>query len=132
MKGFKCPSCGKTSFAEYWNDMTLSKCQNRQQRRAYVPIENETGKKLWYVCPECAANHWKRHIKIAEFTKEDVNVGELDPETVCEFCIHDSYCDHVGVTGGPNGPIYAPCADNDPETYFDYDAYIKSLEEERK
>lgn len=33
------------------------------------------------------------------------------------------------MTGGPNGPIYPPCCDNDPESYVDED-YLREVYEE--
>lgn len=49
-------------------------------------------------------------------------IEEHDPEELCGYCIYGIDCEG-GVTGGPNGPIYPPCDDSDPEHWFDIDAY---------
>lgn len=56
-------------------------------------------------------------------------IDEYDVDELCKYCIYEIDCSGGSVTGGPNGPIYAPCADSDPENWFDIDAY---KEEEMK
>jgi len=52
-------------------------------------------------------------------------------DEVCKFCLYDIDCNHRAVSGGPNGPIYAPCADGEPERYIDVDALQEAYDEER-
>lgn len=44
----------------------------------------------------------------------------------CEYCICNYGCPR-GVTGGPNGPIYSPCADRDISVMLDLDALLEDL-----
>ena len=57
--------------------------------------------------------------------------AELADEEICAYCNYSADCNcGGGVIGGPNGPIYPPCADKDASTYFDMDAYLADQEEE--
>lgn len=55
-------------------------------------------------------------------------VENLDLDEICKYCTYGIDCPGP-VTGGPNGPIFAPCHDGNPENWFDLDSYI---EEERE
>ena len=61
----------------------------------------------------------------------EVNVKEmmdsLDAEELCKYCSYNSDCDG-DVRGGPNNPIYPPCADGLDEDYFDLEAYLSDME----
>ncbi len=52
-----------------------------------------------------------------------------DGDDYCKYCKYDSNCNH-GVTGGPNGPIYPPCADSDIEKLLDTESLLEDLENE--
>lgn len=60
---YRCGACSWTSTAIDINDCTMNKyCKNRQQRRAYVPIEKtKFGDKRWYTCPCCGDNISRRN-----------------------------------------------------------------------
>ncbi len=63
---------------------------------------------------------------IDEITQEIVDRhGEKE---LCKYCIHEGDCSG-GVVGGPNGPIYPPCADSKPEDWFDLDSYVEGRKE---
>lgn len=57
---------------------------------------------------------------------------KIDENNVCQYCIYELDCNHCAVSGGPNGPIYAPCCDDDPETYIDMNALQEAYDEEMK
>lgn len=45
----------------------------------------------------------------------------INHDMLCDVCRFRRYgCG--GLTPGPNGPIYPPCADGDPENYVDEDS----------
>lgn len=45
----------------------------------------------------------------------------LHDDLCCQICIYRSDCSGGGVHGGPNGPIYPPCADKDFDLWVDED-----------
>ena len=50
-------------------------------------------------------------------------------DRLCDACKYQYDGCSGGVTGGPNGPIYPPCCDSDPEKYVDED-YLRETYEE--
>ena len=59
----------------------------------------------------------------------------IDKDRLCDVCRYNMiYNCHGGVRGGPNGPIYPPCADGDLERFVDEnlieDVYEELVEEE--
>lgn len=52
----------------------------------------------------------------------------MDHERVCDCCIHNGDCSG-GIHGGPNGPIYPPCAECDPLVYMDTDLIAEVYDE---
>lgn len=59
----------------------------------------------------------------------DEALKELDEmdEELCNYCKYSEDCSK-GVSGGPSGPIYPPCADGCSEDYIDVEAYIEAKE----
>lgn len=56
---------------------------------------------------------------------------EHDSEDMCQYCHYD--CDNTGVRGGPNGPVYPPCADwddSDHAEHLDIEAILEDMKEE--
>ena len=50
----------------------------------------------------------------------DTMMNAADAEEVtCDICRYFDECGGNAVSGGPNGPIYAPCTDNDPRLWVD-------------
>ncbi|WP_024294962.1 hypothetical protein [Lacrimispora indolis] len=56
-------------------------------------------------------------------------IDNLDGEVLCKYCTFSLDCSG-GVKGGPDGPIFPPCADGLDECYFDLDSYLEDLEKE--
>ncbi len=55
-------------------------------------------------------------------------IDSLDGEELCRYCVYSTDCSK-GVTGGPNGPIYPPCASGGlTEDDFDMDLYLQDME----
>lgn len=54
-------------------------------------------------------------------------VNEHDGDELCKYCRHDDVCSH-GVSGGPNGPIFPPCADGDLDMWLDENVLIEAIE----
>lgn len=66
MSNYECCKCKEVSSAEEINQITLDECcNNRADRRRYVPIDKtkQTDRK-WYRCPKCGTNirrmGWKK------------------------------------------------------------------------
>lgn len=53
----------------------------------------------------------------------------LDPDEICQYCIHRRECSG-DIHGGPNGPIYPPCADGFDEYDIDLEKYLRDLGDE--
>ena len=66
----KCSRCGKVSTLGQWNDLTYSRCVNREMRRAFTPLTEEKAftrsADSFYECPEC--HEWNRgnHLSIVD------------------------------------------------------------------
>lgn len=56
-------------------------------------------------------------------------MGNLDLEGLCKYCKYSSECSG-GVRGGPDDPIYPPCADGLDEDDFDLESYLEDAEDE--
>ena len=53
----------------------------------------------------------------------------LGHERACDACSYKHYGCSGGISGGPNGPIYPPCAEHDPTWYMDEDRIVKVYDE---
>lgn len=45
--------------------------------------------------------------------KEQIDFLLEKRDELCSACVYNADCKGGGVRGGPNGPIYPPCADGD-------------------
>lgn len=54
---------------------------------------------------------------------------EHDGDDWCQYCRYGDECEG-GVRGGPNSPIYPPCADGEPEMCLDESAVLEAIENE--
>jgi hypothetical protein len=58
----KCDWCRKTSELGEWNDLTWSRCTNREMKRAFTPLTDEKTflrkSDTFYECPKC--HKWSR------------------------------------------------------------------------
>lgn len=43
----------------------------------------------------------------------------IDHGMLCDVCMYQSQDCNGGVHGGPNGPIYPPCADDNSQNFVD-------------
>lgn len=59
-----------------------------------------------------------------------------DHDMVCEVCIYQGMGCTGGVSGGPNGPIFPPCSDLEPQRYVDeelmQDVYDEIMEADNR
>lgn len=55
-------------------------------------------------------------------------IKSLDGEELCKYYSYSLDCPG-GVSGGPNGQIYLPCADGLREDDFDLEAYLADMED---
>lgn len=56
-------------------------------------------------------------------------IDSLDADELCKYCSYNSDCS-CGLSSGPDGPIYPPCADGLDEADFDLGAYLADLEDD--
>lgn len=81
-------------------------------------------------CPGCGGKVIGEYTKTArDEYRIDTYLYNHDSDDICKFCIHQSDCPG-GVTGGPNGPIYPPCADGEPNQYLDYEELLDNLDQD--
>ena len=55
---------------------------------------------------------------------------QLSGDELCTYCKYEMDGCTGNVSGGPNGPIYPPCAGGNAEDYINIEDYIESREEE--
>ena len=65
----------------------------------------------------------EKHMSFADAIEVLENIGQL-----CCVCRYDTCCNH-GVTGGPNGPIFPPCCDEDISDLLYEDEAIEMAKE---
>lgn len=63
----RCGWCMRTSALGEWNDLTYSKCTNREMKRAFTQLTQEKAfmrkSDTFYICPKC--NKWSRGSQLA-------------------------------------------------------------------
>lgn len=63
-----------------------------------------------------------------KYTEEQLEyINSLDGDELCAICPYEVEGCTGGVRGGPNGPIFPPCADQSAEELVDYDAAIEAF-----
>lgn len=65
---------------------------------------------------------------VKKYVECKVDVDSLDDETRCEYCTYKTDCPK-GVRCYGGEPFFPFCAENEPELWFDEEAYLKDLEE---
>ena len=83
----------------------------------------DTGERyIQQVVPTCT-------LQIGDCMKDRVEqwIQDHDGDDYCKYCIYHDDCPG-GVIGGPNGPIYPPCADISVSELLDTDAILMDLE----
>lgn len=79
-----CSWCGNKSQLGEWNDLTYSKCTNREMKRAFTQLTDERAflKKsdTFYICPVC--KKWSRGSQLRIVDTEDKKLLKLGREPV--------------------------------------------------
>ena len=80
----KCPWCGSISKLGEWNDLTYSKCINREMKRAFteLTLERAFTKKAntFYVCGKC--EKWSRGSQLLIVNTDDEKLLKLGGEPI--------------------------------------------------
>lgn len=79
-----CGWCYKTSTLGEWDDLTYSKCTNREMKRAYTRLTEEKAflrkSDTFYVCPVCGK--WSRGSQLKIVDTNDKRLLKLGGEQV--------------------------------------------------
>ena len=63
-----------------------------------------------------------------KYTEEQLLwLNSLDGDNLCSICQYSTMGCTGGIHGGPNVPIYPPCADQSAEELAEYDAAIEAF-----
>lgn len=54
-------------------------------------------------------------------------IEEHEGNDYCKYCKCNDECGGSSVRGGPDGPIYPPCADTDVEELLDMETLLEDL-----
>ena len=80
----RCGWCGKISTLGEWNDLTYSKCTNREMKRAFTLLSEERAflrkSDTFYMCPKC--EKWSRGSQLSIVDTEDKKLLRLGREPV--------------------------------------------------
>ena len=80
----KCTWCGKASTLGEWNDLTYSKCTNREMKRAFTALTSKKAflraSDTFYICPHC--NRWSRGSQLSIVNTDDPKLKRLGNESV--------------------------------------------------
>jgi hypothetical protein len=86
----KCDWCRKTSELGEWNDLTWSRCTNREMKRAYTPLTEERAflKKsdTFYECPKC--HKWSRGCQLRIVDTDNPKLLRLGGQSVFGPGVH--------------------------------------------
>lgn len=78
----QCGWCGDKATLKEWDELTYSKCVNREMKRAYTPLTNEKAfshkSKSFYECPNC--HKWSRGNKLSIVDTDDTKLLKLGGE----------------------------------------------------
>lgn len=78
----RCNWCGKASKLGEWNDLTYSKCVNREMKRAFTQLTNEKAfnrsSDTFYICPCC--KKWSRGSQLSIVNASDKRLEKLGGE----------------------------------------------------
>lgn len=80
----RCGWCFKDSTLGDWNDLTFSKCSNRQMKRDFTPLTNSKAflhkTDSYYLCPKC--NNWSRGSQLRIVDTDNESLKRLGGEPV--------------------------------------------------
>lgn len=75
----ECSWCGEKATLGEWNDLTYSKCTNREMKRAFTPLTSEKAflrkSDTFYLCPKC--NAWSRGCNLSIVDTDDKKLLSL-------------------------------------------------------
>ena len=80
----RCGWCGDVSDLKEWNDLTYSKCVNREMKRAFTPLMTERAfnskSDTFYLCPQC--EKWSRGCQLSIVDTDDTKLLRLGGKPV--------------------------------------------------
>ena len=80
----RCGWCMHIADLGEWNDLTYSKCTNREMKRAFTQLTEEKAfyhkSDTFYLCPNC--NKWSRGSQLAIVDTDDKKLLKLGREPV--------------------------------------------------
>lgn len=80
----KCPWCRAVNKLGVWNDLTYSKCVNREMKRAFTKLMEEkaflTKTDTYYICPSC--NKWSRGSQLSIVNTDNPKLLKLGGELI--------------------------------------------------
>ena len=83
----KCGWCDKKSKLREWNDLTWSKCINREMKRAFTPLSDKKAflrkSDTFYLCPLCGM--WCRGSQLSIVDTDDKALLSLGGESVIKI-----------------------------------------------
>lgn len=83
----KCQHCGKKSNLIDWDNLTYSKCTNREMKRAYKHLNDRKSfnrkADTFYMCPEC--KRWSRGSQLSIEDTDDLSLKSLGRESIIEI-----------------------------------------------
>jgi len=78
----RCGWCSKISTLGEWNDLTYSKCVNREMKRAFTELTQEKAflhkSNTFYMCPKCKT--WSRGSQLAIVDTDNEKLLKLGRE----------------------------------------------------
>ncbi|MBO5388009.1 MAG: hypothetical protein J6A59_07715 [Lachnospiraceae bacterium] len=78
----KCGWCAKTATLGEWNDLTYSRCTNREMKRAFINLTAEKAfmrkSDTFYECPNC--HKWSRGSQLSIVNTNDARLLRLGGE----------------------------------------------------
>jgi len=79
----RCGWCGEGNKLIEWNDLTFSKCVNREMKRAFTPLTDKKAfsekSNTFYLCPKC--NKWSRGSQLSIDT-DDAELRKLGGKSI--------------------------------------------------
>ena len=80
----RCGWCRKSSKLKEWDDLTFSRCTNREMKRCYTKLSNEKAflrkSDTYYMCPKCKS--WSRGSQLRIINTDDLKLKNLGGEPI--------------------------------------------------
>lgn len=88
----RCNWCFKVSTIAEWNDLTYSKCTNREMKRDFTPLSDSKAflrnSDTFYICPCC--NKWSRGSQLKIVDTDNKALLKLGGESVIDPVKHSN------------------------------------------